>query len=117
MDFNLLNGLFVDDIAVEEQNAAVEMALAHVNQLRETLLSPGWKKLEAAIKSDLEIAKRGLLSTKTFEDTLRLQEYVKAREEFLSFISTQLEHGENLLKEEKEYQEALTLSGQARRSA
>jgi len=86
--------LLADEVAANEAiNLAEKLESLEQNQ--------GWKILKTEMESSIEKHKEMLVHCLNEKEVIRIQEFIKARTQFLAWISTRIAEGKSLIEERK----------------
>jgi len=86
------NFLDVDELDEEKE-------IREGKAIKEMLATEGWKVLESALSTRLELVKNALLDTKDYQETMRLQEMAKLILAIQRYIKTKITNAERLERE------------------
>lgn len=85
----------------QKQEAALQQAQVEVTHLTSLAQHPGWQYIMGLIKKDIELNTEGLLNTTHMDSVMRLQERVKAKKDFLTWLEIKVAERDYLVNEQK----------------
>lgn len=99
--FDTYTGQELPEVAEKRQEEAVQVAQEEAQAIVTLSQHPGWKHVVGLIKKDIELNVDGMLYASHPETLMRMQERVKAKKDFLTWLEIKVAERDYLVDEQK----------------